>query len=341
MSYLETLVTRFYEKHDASKLGDVAHVSGIISWTKNNGLEALENKLKGKYKQCLKDLEKSGDPPVDSDWKNVYKALEKFYSKHEPNKSDNQIMEIYRWSIQKGVFALNEKLSKKYGEALPKKALESWKSRWAPVVEESKSANYGELLIAFFAIHDPAKPKSDIEFLASYATRHGIEPVNDQLRMNFGVGLEDVEARIAHVPGPSSLKNALASVGKIPNDPNNSVARRDQLVAQLSDFYARHDATKLLPANKEAFVKIVEYGLSKGIRKLNQALRDKYGEDLDSSRRETIRQSVRDFLTSNDPSAPQSEAEADVNFALENGLGALDHKFRSEYGASLSEGTTW
>jgi len=120
MSYLETLVTRFYEKHDASKLGDVSHVSGIVSWTKNNGLEALEAKLKGKYKQTLKDLEKPGDPPLDSDWRNVRKALEKFYGKHEPNKSDEQIEEIYKWTIQKGVFALNEKLSKKYGEALPK-----------------------------------------------------------------------------------------------------------------------------------------------------------------------------------------------------------------------------
>jgi len=209
-------------------------------------------------------------------------------------------------------------------------------------VEETKSANYGELLTAFFQIHDPAKPKSDIEFLANYAMRHGIEPVNEQLRLNFGVGLEDVEARIAHVPGPSSLKTALASVGKIPNDPNSSVARRDQLVAQLSDFYSKHDPSKLNPANKEAFDKIVEYGVSKGLRKLNAALREKYNDDLDSARRETIRQSVRDFLSANDPMAAQTETEADVNFALENGLGALDHKFRTEYGTSFTDpSTTW
>ena len=120
MSYLETLVTRFYEKHDASKLGDVSHVSGIISWTKNNGMEALDTKLRGKYKEGLKDLEKPGDPPLESDWKNLLKALEKFYAKHEPNKPDEQVLEIYKWTIQKGVFALNDKLLKKYGEALPK-----------------------------------------------------------------------------------------------------------------------------------------------------------------------------------------------------------------------------
>lgn len=208
-------------------------------------------------------------------------------------------------------------------------------------MEETKSANYGELLTAFFAIHDPAKPKADIEFLATYATRHGIEPVNEQLRMNFGVGLEDVEARIAHVPGPSSLKSALASVGKLAGDPSGSIARRDQLSRQLADFYSKHDPSKIQPGGKEAFDKIVEYGLTKGLKKLNQALRDKYGDDLDTARRETIRQSVRDFLTANDPHAPISEAEADVQFALDNGIGLLDHKLRTEYGASLTAGTTW
>lgn len=120
MSYLETLVTRFYEKHDASKLGDVNHVSGIVTWTKNNGIEALEGKLKAKYKEGLADLVKPDDPPIESDWNNVEKALEKFYAKHEPNKSEEQIREIFKWTIQKGVFALNEKLIKKYGEGLPK-----------------------------------------------------------------------------------------------------------------------------------------------------------------------------------------------------------------------------
>jgi hypothetical protein len=221
---------------------------------------------------------------------------------------------------------------------LIQKALESWKSRWAPVVEESKSANYGELLTAFFQIHDPAKPKADIEFLANYATRHGIEPVNEQLRMNFGVGLEDVERSLSNVPGPSSLKTALASVGKIPPDQTNSVARREQLTMQLRDFYGKHDPSKLSPASKEAFEKIVEYGVTKGVRRLNAALREKYQEDLDSARRDTIRQSVREFLSANDPNAVASETEADVQFALENGLAVLDHKFKNEYGASLTTG---
>jgi hypothetical protein len=209
-------------------------------------------------------------------------------------------------------------------------------------VEESKSQNYGELLTAFFAIHDPAKPKADIEFLAAYATRHGIDPVNEQLRMNFGVGLEDVEARIAHVPGPSSLKTALASVGQMSPDPLGSVQRRDQLRQQLAAFYARHDPSKLQPENREAFDKIIEYGMAKGLKKLNQALQDKYKDDLDSARRETIRQSVRDYLTVNDPHANPAETEDDVRFALENGMGALEVKLISEYGAPLSGvGTAW
>jgi hypothetical protein len=68
MSYLESLITRFYEKHDPSKLGDVNHVTGIVSWTKNNGMDALEKKLKGKYKEGLTDLMKPSDPSMESDW---------------------------------------------------------------------------------------------------------------------------------------------------------------------------------------------------------------------------------------------------------------------------------
>lgn len=338
MSYLETLVTRFYEKHDPGKLGDVNHVTGIVSWTRNNGLDALDGKLKGKYGKVLKDYARPDDPPVDSDWRTVLKALEKFYAKHEPTKPDNQIEDIWRWTILKGVFALNEKLSSKYGESLPKKALESWKSRWAPVVEETKSANYGELLQAFFSIHDPAKPRGDIDFLVAYATRHGLDPVNDQLRMNFGVGLEDVQTRVISGAGvPPALKAALTSVGKLDPPPASSVNRRDDLVNQLRAFYAKYEPSRNTPAEAAQFNKVVEYGLSRGLRKLNQALRDKYKDDLDTMRRATIRQSVKDFLVANDPNAANNEAQQEdvVNFAIDNGMGALDWKFKQEYGVGV------
>jgi hypothetical protein len=61
-------------------------------------------------------------------------------------------------------------------------------------------------------VHDPAKPKGDITFLAGYATRHGLDPVNEQLRTNFGVGLEDVEHQVTVVAGPSTMKSTLAHV---------------------------------------------------------------------------------------------------------------------------------
>lgn len=157
--------------------------------------------------------------------------------------------------------------------------------------------------------------------------------------MNFGVGLEDVESRVSVVPGPSSLKNALVSVGKLnPADPVSSASRREALINSLKIFYAKYDPSKLQPANKESFDKIVEYGITKGLRRLNAALREKYNDDLDSAKRETIRQSVREFLTKTDPSA---DTEAEVQFAIDNGLGALDHKFKTEYGATLTTATTF
>lgn len=160
--------------------------------------------------------------------------------------------------------------------------------------------------------------------------------------MNFGVGLEDVESRVQVVPGPSSLKHALVSVGKLnPTDPHSSMQRREVLIHQLQKFYEKYDETKLQPSNKEAFDKVVEYGMTKGLRRLNAALRDKYNDDLDSARRDNIRQSVREFLANNDPTAPLQEVEADVQFAMDNGVGALDDKLKSEYGATLTTATTF
>lgn len=248
--------------------------------------------------------------------------------------------------MRKGVFALNDKLNKKYGEGLPKKALESWKSRWAPVVEETKATNYAELLNAFFAIHDPAKPKADIEFLVSYATRHGLDPVNEQLRVNFGVGLEDVSARVTSGASTTPpLAVAVASLGEkalTPMDPLTSRGRKEDLELQLKQFYARFDPTKLQPANREAFNKIVDYGLTRGLRKLNQALREKYSDDLDTMRRNTVRASVREFLAANDPGGVSGTTEEEaVEFAMENGMKVLDEKLKMEYGVGVAGGGTW
>lgn len=335
MSYLETLITKFYLKHDPSKLGDVSHVTGIVSWTKNNGMEALETKLMSKYKEGLTALASADDPPVESDWENVKRALERFYVKHEPTKVEAQVEEIYKWTIDKGVFALNERLLKKYGEALPKKALESWKSRWAPVVEENKSVNYEELLMAFFSIHDSNKPKSDIQFLANYAIKHGLDPVNEQLRANFGVGLEDVESQVTVVAGPSSMKAVQVKLAQ--PDPVQTTVRKQELVQQLTRFYQKYDTTKL--TDQAAFDKIVDYGMNRGLKKLNQALKDKYHDDLDAIRRETIRQSVRAFAASQTQAGIDEEEE--ISFAMENGLKLLDHKLTVEYGANTSTGRTW
>lgn len=100
-TYLEVAVTRFYEKHDPSKLGDATHVLNIVNWTRNNGLDALDTKLKGKYGETLSKMHQPGDPDMESDWKNVEKALEKFYAKHEPEKPAKDIREMYEWCMKK------------------------------------------------------------------------------------------------------------------------------------------------------------------------------------------------------------------------------------------------
>jgi len=231
-------------------------------------------------------------------------------------------------------------LSKKYGEALSKKALESWKSRWAPVVEETKAVSYAELLAAFFTLHDPAKPKEDIDFLVQYAVKHGIDPVNEQLRLNFGVGLEDVASRASTSQIAPSLQAALKAVGTItPDLPQMSMSRRDDLVRQLRQFYTKYEPSKLNASEADKFEKIVEYGMAKGLKKLNGALREKYGDDLDTMRRQVVALSIRDYKAQQDADASQADEEL-INFAVENGLGVLDAKLKQETGVGI-KGSNW
>lgn len=72
----------------------------ILNWTRNNGLDALDSKLKGKYGETLTKFTRDDDPPVESDWKNVQKAIEKFYNKHEPDKSAAQVAETFQWTVR-------------------------------------------------------------------------------------------------------------------------------------------------------------------------------------------------------------------------------------------------
>lgn len=124
------------------------------------------------------------------------------------------------------------------------------------------------------------------------------------------------------------------------SDPAQLHQRRVELVTQLTQFYKKYDMSKL--ENKEALDKVVDYGLNKGMRKLNAALREKYNDDLDTIRRETIRQSVRDFISHNQGVLlPKEDEEEEIKFALENGMGMLDQKLKNEYGASLTSERTW
>ena len=157
-----------------------------------------------------------------------------------------------------------------------------------------------------------------------------------------GVGLEDVQTRVISTAGvPPQLKAALTSVGKLQTEmPEQSQSRRDELVTQLRAFYAQHEPSRLTPAEADKFQSVVEYGLTKGLRKLNEALRAKYNDDLDTMRRATIRQSVKQFLSVNAPNAGESEEEA-VQFAMDNGLGALDYRFRQDFGVGVQGNNSW
>ena len=162
---------------------------------------------------------------------------------------------------------------------------------------------------------------------------------DEQLRLNFGVGLEDVQTRVVSSAGvPPGLVAALQSVGKLSDTPASSQSRREELTAQLRAFYARHEPNRNTPAETEKFNAVVEYGMTRGLKKLNQALRDKYSDDLDTVRRNTIRQSVRDFMAANNPQALKDDAQNEevVQFAMDNGVGALDYRLRQEYGMGVN-----
>jgi hypothetical protein len=181
----------------------------------------------------------------------------------------------------------------------------------------------------------------DIDFLIQYATKHGLEPVNEQLRLNFGVGLEDVASRASTSQVAPSLQAALKAVGTItPDLPQMSISRRDELAKQLRAFYGKYEPSKLNAAELDKFDKVVDYGMAKGLKKLNAALREKYGDDLDSMRRQAVAVSVRDYKKNNDPTNEESEEQL-VQFAMENGMNLLDAKLKHENGVGIIQGSEW
>lgn len=208
------------------------------------------------------------------------------------------------------------------------------------MVKEQSQANdfekvINDMLVLFFQKYDPDKPKKDIDFLAGFAMRRGVDTVNNQLKLNFGVGLEDVgwtphtqqdfemlsaaakptkpmvqeSTKVTpSAPAPAPAPAVVASppppapvIEKTLSPEEELKVRREEIANKLRIFYKKHDPSRLEPSNIEQFNKVVTYGLEKGLVRLNGALREKFNEDLDDVQKAYFRQSLAPFFQKNQP----------------------------------------
>lgn len=135
-SRLRDLILAFYTKNDPMRLQDGIDINGMVNWTMEKGIGALNNMLQKSYGEVI-------DPNDNVDMNNaehinrvsmavsgrhvldmhemkkikIAEELKRFYKKYDPSKLP-AIFKLTEYALYKGENALNSKLRMKYGADL-------------------------------------------------------------------------------------------------------------------------------------------------------------------------------------------------------------------------------
>lgn len=107
--YVRVMLGKYYVKFDQMMLED-GGVEKVYEWTKRNGLQKLNRKLRERYGLSFQDFVKEANEMRDD--------LIEFYRHRDKNKLVIGIQNILDWGLRNGRQALNEKLRSKYGIGL-------------------------------------------------------------------------------------------------------------------------------------------------------------------------------------------------------------------------------
>mmetsp|Transcript_11609 Transcript_11609/g.20630 ORF Transcript_11609/g.20630 Transcript_11609/m.20630 type:complete len:599 (+) Transcript_11609:313-2109(+) len=272
--YLRKLVEVFYARHDPNRLLEEG-VSPIIDFAINSGEEALNAKLRKKYREDLLT--------IDSQFQDVRDKLMTFYAKYDPSKlspeRERDLDTIIGWALVHGVEKLNSTLMKKYDEDLEGHGLRT-------------------RLKLFYEANDKVKKSSkDLDDIIAWVFENSIESLNRKLKRKYGRSLEDTtfsdippplpplddeDATQRPTKGGKGRKKGSPSgtSGSLP-DEHQRHSTQVGLEDRLRRFYAKKDPTRNTKTNIERDVRTI---LNNGVDSFNHRLMQKYGESLNSLR---------------------------------------------------------
>jgi hypothetical protein len=329
----------FYGSHEPNKSS--SDIDEIVDWTYHNGEQAINAKLKQKYKDDLTSVSVKAyvSLPLEA-------QLKAFYREFDPKKPESDLKEIVAWVNGRpstGMEEINQRMEKKYGENLNTHA---WGGR----------NHLRELLSAYFAMVDPSRnnPEAIQEVLNTVNAKGALwleRELQDRYRVMLPLAPSDMippppvamaTVDPAPLPPRPKVKSLVASDRARPLSlalsaatmgPQKLTVSEDMEIRGIVEvYYAKHNPEKLTGDGVDQIMRFVR---ANGLEALNMKMRDKYGEDLDQLKVQytAALDSLVKYYKEVDPSKQNLEDIA--AWAMVHGLQPLSERLEKRYGKGL------
>lgn len=291
---LRELILDFYTTNDPQRLRDGIDINGMVNWTFENSLQALNDMLYEQYGTEI-DPFKSVNynstenfkrvsaalvaPPVPTVSNNNKEEIEtrlvKFYKKHDQSKL-NSLEKLVNFAVYRGIDMLNSRLMAKYGEDL---------SAFGP---ESENNSEPSEIDNFPTKAPPPPPVMNISGQQFSAVQEPqVIPPKSAL-----IGKKR-EQPIA--PPPPPMDDHM-SVMLPPPPPLADFVDPDTIEEELTKFYKAHDPGKLMVVDA-----LAAWVIRIGRIKYNEKLLQLYGYTLDDPLPEDNEEEENDVMAFNAP----------------------------------------
>ncbi len=281
----------FYKAHDPKKLEVGGGLDDVVAWGVVHGIQPLSERLKAKYGAGL-------DTKDAVDVSKLRDELKAFYAVLEPKKSKEDIETIISWVLSNSREALCLKMKEKFGVDL-----DDYKTKPLPTILKSGSISAATTNSGTEQINDESVIISNelpaaLGGTVSRMSNLGIKPIKvsvEHASHAASASSDDqaltkkTQTSIVSASVSSSHSTVSDSSGEEKQDEiEQEMGRMQQIISgkfshlglRLEAFYKKHDPSKL--NNKEALDLIIKWALKHGVEALNEKLKEKWGEDLNS-----------------------------------------------------------
>lgn len=290
----------------------------------------------------------------------IQSKVRRFFEVYDPQRLESSDFTVLlRYILNRGLPALEEKLLKKYGVNIASMQVEQEKSK----TRKRQSGRAVQKKVNGQAISPLVLPGDPEE---QDVTKQGVEKKPSEL-----TELDDLPEPPLLPPIKVEKKRKTAThsqllqeaAGMSPDMLNDDPARAN-LFGRLTEYYRKHNQEKL----QQGIGDVVEYAMKKGEDRINQKLKQTYGEDLYSfelnikkgkmkstrieqqqmkqeealvgemrPERQKLRQRLIDFFIAVEPPRAALVMDPLLDYAEKFGLGKLNQKLFNKYGYNLEE----